>query len=252
MLYPRFIVAQKWWLQILQICCAAKKRKKSRENINARISYLPAAAAVQDERRGKERDSSRDSSSCWVFHLPSCAGIVCQTQNFVFSHSRRRRHVRGLWIITLKTAETRKTERKSEEEAHNLCERRFYRTFYFAKLRVLFFCLHTLTLCLFLHNFLLSLVQCIFHFVLTWPALTPARKPGQRTPCPLVPSVVPLWCRIFNLSSQQICLPCCVCVHIVKFSRLRLDVWEAGACGCGSAPALAIWYLAHYPKVACT
>lgn len=30
---------------------------------------------------------------------------------------------------------------------------------------------HTLPLCLFLHNFLLSLVQCIFHILLTWPGL---------------------------------------------------------------------------------
>lgn len=99
------------------------------------------------------------------------------------------------------------------------------------------FCLHTLPLCLFLHNFLLSLVQCIFHFVLTWPALTPA-SPRTRTATPsqshpLFFSAVPLWCRIFKLSSQQICLPCCVCVHIGKFSRLR-QVLRGGSGESGS------------------
>lgn len=50
-----------------------KKRRRRVENINAQVSYLPtaAAAAAQDE-QGQGEEASRDSSSCWVFHLPSC------------------------------------------------------------------------------------------------------------------------------------------------------------------------------------
>lgn len=78
------------------------------------------------------------------------------------------------------------------------------------------FCLHTLPLCLFLHNFLLSLVQCIFHFVLTWPALTPASPaPGQRPH----PSRTPLF---FQLSHFG-----------VAFSNCRLNKFVyLAACAC--------------------
>lgn len=143
MLYPRFIVTQKRWLQILQICCAAQKTRRRVENINARISYLPtaAAAAQVEQGQGERRGETAVAAGSSIFHL---AGIVCQTQNFVFSHSRRRRHVRGLWIITLKTAEKREWEQKRERarESHNLCERRFYRTFYFPKASCAFLSTH--------------------------------------------------------------------------------------------------------------
>lgn len=175
MLYPRFIVTQKAGYKFCKF--AAQQKKKY---INARISYLPAAAAAEG---GVEGGSS---SSCRVFHL---AGIVCQTQNFVFSHSRRRRHVRGLWIITLKTAKEREKEtdkREGEREGAG-GGWQLVRAAFLSHILLCRFCLHTLPLCLFLHNFLLSLVQCIFHFVLTWPALTLASPaPGQR-PIPVPP-----------------------------------------------------------------
>lgn len=79
----------------MQICCAAKK------------NILTLGFPTCQQQQQKEGVGEGSISSCWVFHL---AGIVCQTQNFVFSHSRRRRHVRGLWIITLKTAKEREKE----------------------------------------------------------------------------------------------------------------------------------------------
>lgn len=91
------------------------------------------------------------------------------------------------------------------------------------------FCLHTLPLCLFLHNFLLSLVQCIFHFVLTWPALTPG-SPRTRTRTPFL--LLPLF---FQLSHFG-----------VAFSNCRLNKFVyLAACACTLASFQDLGWLAE-------
>lgn len=122
-----------------------KKIRRRVENINARISYLPTTAA--------EGGASRDSSSCWVFYLPSCghrlpdAKLCLQSfktpstcSGLMDNHLENSRKVR---------MREGKKERDRARESHTTCASGvFIALFTFPKLRVLF-CLHTLPLCVY-------------------------------------------------------------------------------------------------------
>lgn len=105
------------------------------------------------------------------------------------------------------------------------------------------FCLHTLPLCLFLHNFLLSLVQCIFHFVLTWPALTPA-SPRTRTATPSL--CLPLFFQLSHFGvafsncrlNKFVYLAACACT-LASFQDLgRSTEGEVGSLGVPMRPSV--------------